>query len=468
MYYRISDLIAFRSFADLGFAYYKKGGRSAIPLSKKEASVLLLADGMHDLDTDETVLLLVMKRLMEPCSKGEVPSEWSAFRSCENPYFPMMNLMITGKCNFNCLHCFNAADNDRLNTEWSFEEICAFLDQARDCGVAGFTITGGEPMLHRRFLDIIREIYQRGMMVFSLNTNGSFLNQEVLDELKKIGCCPEIKISLDGIGTHDWMRRCDGAEKAAVDSMKLCIENGFRVVSNTQVNRRNLHTMMATAKLLNSIGVPKMRIIRTTEVPRWEENAPDACLSLEEYYGSMLDFAAEYIKSGMEMHIHIWQYLGLLPREKCYYLHPVKYAAGEYQDCGYCCNCTHTMIAVTSSGEIMPCNQMSGFFLKHSMSFGNVHQTPLKDLLNSREYLKVANMTAKDLRAAGGKCAECPYFHFCGGGCRALGYLFADQPKTFAREDVTKCYFFENGWYQKITKALSPWTNQSEIRDPFS
>ncbi len=463
MYYRLTDDTALRSWTDIGFACIRKGSRRAYPLTERQAAAFLQCDGLHDIDADATVMLSVLKKLIEPCEKGRLPSEWSSYRKYENPCFPMMNIMLTGKCNFNCLHCFNAADNTALMTEWSFDDVCSLLDEARDCGVMGFTITGGEPMMHDRFLDIIREIYKRDMTVFAVNTNGWFITKEILDELKAISCTPVFKISFDGIGTHDWMRRREGAERYALDSMRLCLENGFRVLSNTQVNRRNLHTIMPTVKLLDSIGVQEMRIIRTSEAPRWLDNASDACLSMEEYYSSMLECAAEYAHSGMEMDLEIWQYIGLRPRERCYYLKPVRFAAGEYRESGNCCNCTHSMTAITSDGEILPCNQMSGYFLRHGMSFGNVRHTPLAELLNNNEYLRISNMTAGDLSGSGGKCTSCPYFQVCGGGCRALGLLGAGDKADFSHEDVFKCYFFENGWYQKVTRALSGWKNLSEI-----
>ena len=464
MYYRISDNIALRSWSDIGYAYYIMGVREAFPLTAKQAAVMLMCDGEHDIETDDTVMFLAFRKLIELCDKGERPSAWSVYRKCDNRCFPMMNLMITGRCNFNCLHCFNAADNASLMTEWSFEDICDLLDQARDCGIASFQITGGEPMLHRRFLDILREIYRRDMSVFAINTNGSFITQEILDEMTAMGCRPVMKLSLDGLGTHDWMRQRSGSEKSVIEAMKLCLANGLQVHSNTQVNRKNLHTMMPTARLLDSIGVQDMRIIRTTEAPRWEQNAPDACLSLEEYYGKMLDFAVEYRNSGMNMNMEIWQYIGLLPRKQSFYLKPVKFAKGAYRDGGYCCECTHTMTAVTSSGEVMPCNQMSGYFLKNEMTLANVHDTPLKDILRGGRYTEIADMTAGQLRVRSGKCGRCPHFQYCAGGCRALGVLYTGD-RDFAGEDITKCYFFENGWYQKITQALSGWTNLSEITD---
>ena len=245
--------------------------------------------------------------------------------------------------------------------------------------------------------------------------------------------------------------------------MELCVKNGLEVVSNTQVNRKNVHTMMPTARLLNDVGVRGMRIIRTTEAPRWEENAANSRLDLEEYYQAMLDFAVEYSKSGMMMEVETWQYIGLLPGQRSYYLKPVKFACSDSLGEGYCCNCTHTMVAVTSEGEVMPCNQMSGYFLKNGISMGNVHQTPLRDLLAGGTYVQAANMTVCDL--GNSECGMCEHFSYCGGGCRALGLLFSGRGELagLTCKDVTKCRFFEGGWYQKIVQALPEWTNLSEI-----
>ena len=40
-------------------------------------------------------------------------------------------------------------------SEWFLKEAEKFLDEARECGVNAFTITGGEPMLDRNFMDIL-------------------------------------------------------------------------------------------------------------------------------------------------------------------------------------------------------------------------------------------------------------------------------------------------------------------------
>lgn len=76
MYYRITDHVALRRWPDVGYAIYKRGSRRPFPLSDRVATTMLLADGEHDMDTDDMVMLLVMNRQIEPCEKGDHPSGW--------------------------------------------------------------------------------------------------------------------------------------------------------------------------------------------------------------------------------------------------------------------------------------------------------------------------------------------------------------------------------------------------------
>lgn len=93
----------------------------------------------------------------------------------------------------------------------------------------------------------------------------------------------------------------------------------------------------------------------------------------------------------------------------------------------------------------------------------SLRQTPLGDLLGGGTYVGAANMTVRDL--GGSACGTCKHFGYCGGGCRALGLLYpgAGELTGLTYRDVTKCRFFDDGWYQRIVQALPGWTNLSEI-----
>jgi len=457
MYYRVKDDVALRKWKLVDRALYKMGSDCAFGVSKEEWNLLLLCDAEHDIEPSPYLANLLSNGYIEECKKGEKPSEWSLLKEYDNYYFPRMNLMITGKCNLNCLHCFNAKDNAPLNTELSYEQILNILDQARDIGIHAFTITGGEPLVHRHFLDIVKAIYERNMMIFELNTNGLLINQKMLDLFKELGCHPLIKISFDGIGYHNWMRQNPKAEDLTINAIKLCIKNGFRVKAQTQVNRKNLDAMYETAEMLNDLGVSEMRIIRTTEAPRWEKNSPESSLTMEEYYEEMLKFSKKYISSNMQMTIDIWQFVRLYPYSKSYELMPVACTKDEFNIRIPMCKGNRGMIAVSSSGELVPCLQMSGWFIEREISLGNLLKTPLKQLVTESDYLNLAMAPLLKQIIENDKCGNCKYYKACTGGCPALGLLYSSEKFNYYHEDITKCIFFENGWYEKSINTLSKW-----------
>ena len=461
MHYRINDNVALRAWPEVPHAYYVQGSVYAQPLSKKDFLALLLSDGQTDLGQSETLSSLEERGFVSACEPGEALSAWSRFKRYDNTYIPKMNLMLTGKCNFNCLHCFNAADNAPLMSEWDYDELCDLLDQARDCGINAFTITGGEPMMHPRFMDIMRAIHSRGMYVDMLNTNGFFITQEVLDEMRAMGCTPLMKISFDGVGFHDWMRARKGAEQNTLAAIALCIENGFAVRIQTQVNKRNLESMPQTIALMEQMGADSVRLIRTSEADRWRLNAGDASLSFEEYYASMFELAARYAAENHTVPLIAWQLISLFPETREYMLHPVMSSAGKYNAKAPVCRGNRAMVAVSSSGEVLPCMQMSGYFIERGMSYGNVHSTPLKELLSGGDYLQAVCRSVGELRAANSRCGSCRFFECCCGGCRALSYLLSGDGVDGS--DLSKCLFFNEGWYERAAEALPGWTNLTPL-----
>ena len=460
MYYILSPQIGLRSWWRAPYAYYSKGKRDALRLKKEEFEFLQLCDGNHDLPQNRD---LESRRLILPCEKGEAALKPWQYMQCENRYFPAMNWMITGKCNYNCLHCFNAADNAPLLSEFTLDEAVKLLDEAQKCGINAFTITGGEPMCHKHFMEIIEGIYERDMFVEELNTNGFYLDQKVLDRFRSIGCDPLIKISFDGLGHHDWLRNRKGAEEDAIRAIRLCKENGFRVKIQTNVHRRNIHTMLPTARLMDELGVDQMRIIRTTEAPRWNENAAGATLDLAEYYEGMMDFVKAYMQEDHGMSVDIWQFMLLDPKYKHYRMRTVNCAEGEYRDSMPVCRGNRGMVAVAANGNVFPCLQMSGYYEMKNDVLGNVKKNGLQSLLQMSDYLQEVCVTLGDLAGANQRCRECPYFKFCAGGCRAIALTLTGDKLGV---DPAKCLFFLGGYGKRVEAMMEGWKNLAPIAHP--
>lgn len=454
MYCKINPRIALRSFWLVPHAYYIEGRRCAGKLEADEFALLEKCDGVTDLEDSELLQSLISRNYALPVEKGDVPDEWSRAKYCDNRYFMAAHLSITGKCNYNCLHCFNASDNAPLMSELSYEDCVRVLDECVCCGIQSITITGGEPFVHKDFMRILEACSKRHLSLYDINTNGSLINEKNLQQIKDLGLNPRMKISFDCFGHHDWMRNVKNAETKTLEAIQLCHDMGFCVKVQTNVHRGNLDTLFRTADYFDKHGIEQMRIIRTTEAPRWNENANGKCLDIEEYYREMLKFAADYIKdSTRKMEIDIWQFLTVFAAYKKYKYRPVALSGTRYRDWFPVCCGNRGMISITSSGEVVPCTQMSGYFEKNNRSLGNIHDMPLQSFLQKGPYLDNVTCPISSVREHNPACQSCKYWRLCAGGCRAIA-LALSKDGDLLDIDPSKCLFFKHGWMDKIRGSL--------------
>jgi len=441
--------VALRGWRLVPTAYYIRGSDYARGLSQEEFDILNVCDGRTEIEMSPTLNSLLAHGLCAPAAEGVKLTEWQKYRFCDNRYFPAVNWAITGKCNFNCRHCFNSADNAPLSGEFTREQCVDFIRQLDECGIQNVTLTGGEPMIHPHFTDICRTIDQRGMKIDEVTTNGSYITPEILDEIAALRVKPLFKLSFDGVGHHDWFRMKNGAEREILEKTALLREKGFRVRWQTNVHRGNRETVFPTAKIADEMGVEAIRVIRTSEAPRWKEMGGDLCLGVPEYYDFALDFTRAYLEAGLKPAVDIWQVIQLWPQTKAYHHRPIEGGACTYRDSLPVCRGNRGRIAVTPEGDVVPCNQMSGVLKKLNIHMGNVFETPLRELLRAGEYLNSICYTVGELRENNPECQTCPHWTLCLGGCRALSMVLGGGYRKY---DPTKCVYFRE--YFKKFAAL--------------
>jgi len=440
MYAILNENICLRSYRLVPYAYFHKNCETANGLSSVEFNILKKCDGNTNLKKSKTLESLLDRNFIRICKKGEQLTSWQKYRNCDNRYMPKMNLQLTGRCNYNCVHCFNAKDNAPLQSEISLDNIKKLLDECVVCGIQAFTITGGEPMVHPHYREIIEEIYKRDMFVFELNTNGFFINQEMLDWMKSINYYPLVKISFDGInGNHNWMRGYKFAEEKTLAAIKLCVDNGFRVKIQMNLNKKNYDSIVASCDLLDQIGVKEIRVIKTTEAPRWAENNKGYTMDYREYYDAMLNITKEYYSKERRADLTGWLIFNSSARSKFVHLEAYECRKEDYRDSLPLCRGVRGMIAVGSNGNAYPCLQSSGYFDNYHIYLGNVFKDGLQPLLQDSPYLKLVTITVKEKLKKPSKCLGCRHFKYCAGGCPANALLNAGD---YLLEDISKCIFF--------------------------
>lgn len=210
---------------------------------------------------------------------GQVATPPTAeFRFLETLWFQISGTL----CNLRCTHCFIscAPGNHRLEL-METQEVFRYLDEARRLGVKEIYYTGGEPFIHKDFIQILEHTLRD--FPVSVLTNGLLITEERADRLKEMAdrsrYSLEIRISIDD---HDEARndaiRGEGTFWKILAAYKRLYERGFLPILTVTEIRDFLqakngaspesHLYARYVDLLRSIGVdrPRIKIIPVFEM----------------------------------------------------------------------------------------------------------------------------------------------------------------------------------------------------------
>lgn len=86
-----------------------------------------------------------------------------------------LRLSVTDRCNFRCVYCMPEEGIDFLPRSeiLTFEEITRVARVARDLGVTSVRLTGGEPLVRKDIVELVRRVAAIGFDDLSLTTNGT-------------------------------------------------------------------------------------------------------------------------------------------------------------------------------------------------------------------------------------------------------------------------------------------------------
>lgn len=109
-----------------------------------------------------------------------------------------LRISVTDLCNFRCVYCMPAEGvKPREHAEMMrFEEIVQVVRVAAENGISKIRLTGGEPLVRKGIVDLVRMIRQvSGINEITLTTNG-FLLGKYAEALKDAGLT-RVNVSLD-------------------------------------------------------------------------------------------------------------------------------------------------------------------------------------------------------------------------------------------------------------------------------
>jgi radical SAM protein with 4Fe4S-binding SPASM domain len=332
------------------------------------------------------------------------------------PYVVSWNL--TYRCNLACEHCYlDAGPAARVTTEnfadrseMSTEECCAVADQIAAFAPEALTIlTGGEPLLRRDILAIVRHAAGKGLWVV-VGTNGVRITRNVARHLAEAGA-RGLSLSLDALdpARHDAFRAVRGAWENTVNGAAILRDAGLPFIVQTTVGAHNRGEIEALAEFAHRrLGarvwnlyflVPTGRGQFVSDIAPEEYDAILATLARlqRDYTGRMIvnaKCAPHFVRTVFE---------------EASAGRPAPYLRAYSGGAGGCPAGTH-YLGIRPNGDVTPCPYLPQFG-------GNLRDGTLSTIWAESDLFR--RIRARN--TLGGRCGDCELVAHCG-GCRARAY----------------------------------------------
>ncbi|MCR1954637.1 radical SAM protein [Clostridioides mangenotii] len=271
---------------------------------------------------------------------------------------------MTHRCNLKCVHCCIDADgvvSDKKDL--STEEMKNVFDKIVKWNPGRIMLSGGEPMLRKDFIELLKYLKLNYDGKIIVSTNGTLINEKNVKVLSE--CASQIDISLDGVDEESCsLVRGPGVFDKVINNVKLLKNTGFeKITLSMAISDRNEHLESGFNKLNESLGTsPLVRIF--SPVGRGKDNVE------------------VFSDKGMDV-VYI----------------PEDFLSDNYDKAFGACSCSagKREIMITHSGDIYPCitfmnpknkigNIMEIEGLDYLSKAKDINKHPFMDILNSQIY----------------------------------------------------------------------------------
>lgn len=302
-----------------------------------------------------------------------------------------MWLELTDRCNQRCLHCYASAGGLAQNEELPEAGWERIVEEGANLGCKKLQFIGGEPLLFQGIFDLAQAAKTVDYEFIEIFTNGTLLDERKIQKIKDLGI--SIAISLYSIvpEIHDRITQHPGSFQKTFRALKMLKDAEVPTRIGIVVMKQNQDTVLETQTKLQEIGfetgradvvrptgrgscadlLPKEEVIRTWALM----TKPDFSTSKERFYRN-----------------RFWN------------------------------SCWAGKIAITSSGEIIPCIFAREYVVSNT-------KNGLEEGVNSETLQNLWKITKDQIEG----CQSCEYRYACH-DCRPLAEgatdnLYAKNPR---------------------------------------
>ncbi|MBR1624425.1 MAG: radical SAM/SPASM domain protein, ACGX system [Clostridia bacterium] len=329
---------------------------------------------------------------------------------------------ITEECDQRCKHCYiyalgSHAQFKMMTSEQMDTVILNIEEFKRKSGREPYLyITGGDPLLHPQFWNLLEKIKNKGWRIAILG-NPFHITSENAAKMYSFGV-RKYQLSLDGLKeTHDKIRM-PGSYDETIAKVKVLQNAGIQVACMATVSKWNCREIPA---LIDEVVKARFDIFAFARYcPSYNDR--NVCCSPQEYRRLLAECDKKfsfYKDSGTYFSLkdHLWT-LYLYEQGR---FDPNAYPNDDYVYDG--CNCGNAHFTILSDGSCYACRRMES-------KVGNALTDDLYDLFTGKK------MDEYRVYEKFEKCVKCPLLRFCR-GCPAVAYgysggnMYAPDPECW-------------------------------------
>lgn len=296
-------------------------------------------------------------------------------------------LELTAKCNLKCKHCYANAGKEvsepLLPAEWR-----SIIDQADVIGTHTIQLIGGEPLLYPNLRGVLRYICKKSFGHIEIFTNGTLLDQEMVEILLDLGIGVKVSIYGPGAVVHDNITRIKGSFDRTLNGVELLLKADVNTRVAYIIMRENYQHVSKFVEFVQSLGV---------------------------------DYSFDYVRplgrcksaSTLLCEFH-------LKKEPTFCFTTNYRSFNRNQNWN---SCLYDTICIQPNGNVTPC------IFEREIKYGNIREHPLETIYNGPNALSIKSLNLDKVEG----CKDCEFRYACL-DCRPLarattGNLTSKNPR---------------------------------------
>jgi len=339
--------------------------------------------------------LLAARLVRDGWTRTELPNP-------EAPRLSAVYFTVTRYCDLGCPYCYQGLNDRSRSDEMSLDQARLVLERIKTVNPGSkIIVSGGEPFSHSRIHDILDLIEEYGF-IFSILSNGTYIDERAARHLKALKGFQYIQISLDGATaeTHE-ITRGKGHFPKAMAGIQSVIDQGLPFKLAPTVHDRNMHELPAIGELALANG-GWMSPNQLKELPHSGLDYTDLVMSNDRLLDTLRVLNEHLVaKFGLAYVSEVGGRYHNTDPEVCSVATP---------NSTFICGMAHSLMDVDWNGDVYPCHLSKGPDLK----IGNIFEEDF-----DRIFQHVADRGLRVKSHEIEKCSGCKFVSNCAGGCRA-------------------------------------------------